>query len=120
MTRHEDIWREQCDATATIHARYGEKAALDYLVGEKLLLFTTTAREHPAFAAQLPAFIGRVRQIFAREVMLNYLGDLEARLVKESHEVDPEDIILGSRAASDLDSLKQVADLLRAESLGTA
>ena len=22
MTRHEDIWREQCDATATIHARY--------------------------------------------------------------------------------------------------
>ena len=120
MTRHEDIWREQCDATATIYARHGEKAALDYLVGEKLLLFTTTAQKHPAFAAQLPAFIGRVRQIFAREVILNYLGDLEARLTEENHDVDPDDLILESRAASDLDSLKQVADLLRVENLGTA
>ena len=33
---------------------------------------------------------------------------------------DPDDIILVSRAASDLNSLQQVADLLRAESLGTA
>ena len=120
MTRHEDIWREQCDATAIIQSRYGEKAALDYLIGEKLLLFTTTAKEHPAFAAQLPAFIGRVRQMFAREVMLRYLHYLEARLNQESHEVDPDDIILVSRAASDLNSLQQVADLLRAESLGTA
>ena len=52
--------------------------------------------------------------------MLRYLHYLEARLTQESHEVDPDDIILVSRAASDLNSLQQVADLLRAESLGTA
>lgn len=120
MTRHEDIWREQCDATAIIQSRYGEKAALDYLIGEKLLLFTSTAQEHPAFAAQLPAFIGRVRQMFAREAIMRYLGDLEVRLIEESHEVDPDDIILESRATRELNSLQQVADLLRAESLGTA
>lgn len=70
MTKHEDIWREQFDATAAIRERHGEKAALDYLVGEKLLHFTTASREHPVFAAQLPAFVARVRRMFEREEML--------------------------------------------------
>ena len=120
MAKHEDIWREQCEATVTIRARYGEKAALDYLVGEKLLHFTTASRDHPTFAAQLPAFVARVRQMFEREAMLPYLTALDARLVEESHEVDLDDIALTSGAASDLESLRQVADLMRAESLGTS
>ncbi len=120
MMIHEDIWREQCDATLTINARYGEKAALDYLIGEKLLHFTSAAREHPAFATQLPSFVAHVRQMFAREVMLHYIAELEARLIEESHEVDPEDITLASGAINDLESLRQIVDLLRVEQLGTA
>jgi hypothetical protein len=43
-----------------------------------------------------------------------------AQITKESHEVDMDDLYLGSAAISDLTSLKQVVDLLRVESLGTA
>ena len=120
MMKHEAIWREQCDATLTIHARHGEKAALDYLIGEKLLHYTSVARKSPAFATQLPSFVAHVRQMFAREVMLHYIADLEARLISESHEVDPEDVTLASGAINDLESLRQIVDLLRVEQLGTA
>ena len=44
LRQFEQIWREQCEASITIRTRHGERAALDYLVGEKLLLFTSTAR----------------------------------------------------------------------------
>ena len=120
MTKHEEIWREQCDATVAIRARYGEKAAIDYLIGEKLLNFTTASRNLPTFAAQLPAFVARVRRMFEREGMLRYLTELDRRLVKKSHKVDFDCIAAKSVAASDLESLRQVADLLRAESLATS
>jgi hypothetical protein len=58
--------------------------------------------------------------MFPREVMLTYLTEMEARLTEESHEVDMDDLSLGSSAISDLTSLKQVADLLRVENLGIA
>lgn len=120
MAKFEEIWRDQCEATVTIQSRYGERAALDYLVGEKLLLFTSTARTRPEFAAQLPAFVARVREMFPREVISNYIEELEARLTEESHQVDADDVFLETAAVGDLTSLLQIADLLRAENLGTA
>lgn len=120
MEKFEDTWRDQCDAAVTIQSRYGEQAALDYLIGEKLLLFTTTARKHPDFARQLPSFVARLRKMFRRDVLLRYLTDLEARLTEDSHEINPEDIGLEPPAKRDLESLKQVADFLRAEALGIA
>jgi hypothetical protein len=120
MAQFEHIWREQCAATDTIRSRHGERAALDYLVGEKLLLYTSTARTRPEFAAQLPAFVTRVREMFPRKVITSYIEELEARLTEESHQVDTEDVFLETTAVSDLTSLFQIADLLRVESLGTA
>jgi len=120
LARFEHIWREQCEATITIQSRYGERAALDYLVGEKLLLFTATARMRPEFAAQLPAFVARIRDMFPQRVMISYLEELEARLTKESRQVDADDLSLDSSAISDLNSLRQIADLLRADNLGIA
>lgn len=120
MAKFEEIWRDQCAATVTICSQYGERAALDYLVGEKLLLFTSTARTRSEFASQLPAFVGRVRQIFSREVILAYVAALERRLTEESHRVDADDVHLDSAAISDLTSLRQIGDFLRAENLGTA
>ena len=52
--------------------------------------------------------------------MLHYIAELEARLIEESHEVDPEDITLTSGAINDLESLRQIVDLLRVERLGTS
>jgi len=120
MTKFDEIWRDQCEATVTIQSRYGERAALDYLVGEKLLLFTSTARTRPEFAAQLPAFVARVRKMFPREVTSTYIKELEHRLTEKSRQVDAEDVSLDSAAISDLTSLLQIADLLRVDNLGTA
>jgi hypothetical protein len=120
VVKFEEIWRDQCEATVTILSRHGERAALDYLVGEKLLLFTSTARTRPEFAAQLPAFVARVRQMFSREVIAIYIEGLEHRLTEKSRQVDAEDVSLDSAAISDLTSLLQIADLLRVDNLGTA
>ena len=120
MIKFEDIWHEQCEAALAIKSNYGERAALEYLVREKLLLFTSTARTRPEFAAQLPAFVGRVRQIFPREVIIAYVAELERSLTEESREVDADDPYLDTRAVCDLNSLIHIADLLRAENLGTA
>ncbi len=120
MAKFEDIWREQCEATHRIRSRHGDNAALEYLVGEKLLHYVSAARNNPAFAEQLPAFVSEVRAMFPREAMASYLTGLEQRLTEDSHVVDPEDAYLGSGAIDDLTSLKQIVDLLRMETLGTA
>jgi hypothetical protein len=55
--KHHDIWIEQCEAARTIKARYGLKAAFDYVVGEKLMNFAGAAFKHPEFAREFPRFI---------------------------------------------------------------
>lgn len=37
--RFEKVWTEQCRATKAIRRRFGAKSALDYLIGEKLMMF---------------------------------------------------------------------------------
>ena len=77
MVKFKDVWRDQCEATVMSQSQYEERAALDYLVGEKILQFASAAKGQSAFAAQLPLFVGRVRQMFPREAMLNYLTELD-------------------------------------------
>jgi hypothetical protein len=45
--KHHEIWLEQCEAARTIKARYGLKAAFDYVVGEKLISFASAASHIP-------------------------------------------------------------------------
>lgn len=120
MVKFENIWREQCDAALNIKSRFGEREALEYLVGEKLLRFVSAARSQPAFAAELPSFVAQIRQTFPREVLLAYLDELEVRLTEKSHDVDMDDTLLWTPEISDLTSLNQIMDLLRAEHLGRA
>ena len=58
--RFEKVWVEQCRATKAIKRRFGAKSALDYLIGEKLVSFAEAARDHPAFARELPKFLGAI------------------------------------------------------------
>ena len=46
------IWQEQCEATRTIRERFGVENALDYLIGEKLLIF---ARQPTRTQSSLPS-----------------------------------------------------------------
>jgi hypothetical protein len=66
--RFEKIWIEQCRARRSVKRRFGVKAALDYLVGEKLRTFCgrrPARRRVPARAAAIPcgglASVQRVR-----------------------------------------------------------
>ncbi|MCO6361594.1 hypothetical protein [Paracoccus sp. 08] len=120
MSKFEHLWREQCEAAETVKTRYGEQAAFDYLVGEKLLNFVSAAKDRPEFAAQLPAFVAGVRQLFSGDAMASYLETLEVRLVEKTHDVDDADMEILGADTSDLECLRQIADLLRTPSLGTA
>ena len=60
-------WIEQCEATQTIRARFGLKAAFDFIVGKKLINFTEAASRHRDFAQELTRFISEVRRMFTPE-----------------------------------------------------
>jgi len=95
MGKFEDIWREQCEATHGNRKRFSDEATLDYLVGEKLLHYVSAARDNPAFATLLPAFVGEVRQMFPRENMASYITRLEQRLTKTATSLPSRIRILG-------------------------
>jgi hypothetical protein len=71
------IWIEQCEATKGIRDRYGNKSALNYLIGEKLFHFVQAAEQHPEFAAELPAFLAEIGRLFKPEEIGEYLDYLE-------------------------------------------
>jgi hypothetical protein len=56
--RFEKVWIEQCKATRAIRRRFGAVSALDYLIGEKLIMFAEAARHESNFARELPRFSG--------------------------------------------------------------
>lgn len=62
--RPEQIWPEQCEAALDIHERFGNRRALDYLVGEKFVRFLAAAASEPGFKAQVPAFAARIKILF--------------------------------------------------------
>lgn len=116
----ENIWKEQCEAAETIMARYDQKAAFDYLVGEKLLHYMSAAKDRPEFARQLPVFVAEVRRPFPASEIAPQLDALQANLVERASRDDELNFDLPSPAHEELDNLRQVADLLRASNLGVA
>ena len=67
--KHHQVWIEQCEAAWTIRERFGLEAAFDHVVGEKLMNFARVARDHPAFARELPRFASEVRRLFSADEM---------------------------------------------------
>lgn len=76
-TEFHKIWIEQCAATEDIREQFGMKSALDYLIGEKLFTFVTTAEQDAEFAAELPAFVAAIQRLFSAEEIRAYLDHLE-------------------------------------------
>jgi len=50
---------------------------LDYLIGEKLFTFVTASEQNADFAAELPAFVAAIQQLFSAEEIRAYLDHLE-------------------------------------------
>jgi hypothetical protein len=60
------IWIAQCEAAETVRARFGLKAAFNYIVGEKLINFVEAASDNRAFAQELPRLLTGARQSLAK------------------------------------------------------
>jgi len=80
MGRARTLRMSQCDVAPSIRRKYGLKAALDYLVSEKLLNFADAAAAHPDFAHELPMFIAEVRRMFTPEEIREHLAVLVPRV----------------------------------------
>ncbi len=63
----EKKWEAQCEAAERIAAQHGPAAALDYLIGEKLDEHVQAAATNVKFRHELPRFVARIREIFARD-----------------------------------------------------
>jgi hypothetical protein len=117
------IWIEQCEAARTIKARYGLKAAFDYLVGEKLMNFASAASKYPEFAREFPRFISAVRGMFTPQEMRTHIARLEREQSEKAIDVSDEDELSRESPVAAAERVRQfttVKELLTAAELGTS
>jgi hypothetical protein len=117
------IWIEQCEAAQTVRARFGLKAAFDYVVGEKLINFAEAASHHRPFAQELPRFISEVRRMFTPEEIAAQLTRIEHEGNEKDEDVPDEDDPLRESPASIVERARQfmtIKELLTATTLGTS
>ncbi len=81
--RFEKIWVKQCKATKGIRKRFGAKSALDYLIGEKLMMFAEEAERRPEFAKELPRFLAAIWQVFNRYELAGYVASQKPMVRKQ-------------------------------------
>lgn len=62
-----EIWTDSCRAATDIQAQYGDNAAIDYVIGDKLMACAQMGETHPEFLAELPPFSARIREMFDRD-----------------------------------------------------
>jgi hypothetical protein len=120
------VWMEQCEAAVDIRLRYGPRAAFDYVVGEKLLMFADAATRRPEFARELPRFVARVRSLFTPEELQTHIARLEHdRIAREalSAEIEEEDDPFRESPKTAAERARQFAtmkEFLTAAELGTS
>ena len=68
-----EIWIEQCEAAWEIEDGFGTQRALSYLIGEKFLNFLEAADDDSEFRAELPAFVAKIKTIFERWQLAEYI-----------------------------------------------
>ena len=73
MTEPHKIWIDQCEAGENIEAEFGTQKALDYLIGEKFLDSLEAAEVNADFRAEIPDFVGKIKTIFERLQLTQYL-----------------------------------------------
>jgi hypothetical protein len=110
-----DICKDQWAAARSVRARRGILSALDYLIGEKLLIYAETAATRPEFARQLPRFVAEVRHIFSGEEAQELPGSSRAHGGDDDFLGDSPDQRAAKRAR-----LARLKDLLTLPVLGTA
>ena len=95
-----EIWTDCCKATVDIRVRHGVPAAVDYLVGEKLMVFAQMGESDPQFLAELPAFSQKIRSMFTSEQIAEYFARAD-----DADRVEP-DIFKGA-TPEDIEALEE-------------
>lgn len=120
------VWMKQCEAARNIRLRYGPKAAFDYIVAEKLLMFVEAAASHPEFGRELPRFVACVRGLFTPEEMQIGIARIEReRMAREIllTQMEEEDDPFRENPEAAAERARQFSimkELLIAEELGTS
>ena len=124
--RFQEIWKEQCEAARSVREQHGVVAALDYLIGEKLMIFAETAVSRPEFARELPRFIAEIRCTFGAKEIRIYLEHLERMQTLEDEELSDQttedDILIETpeQRAAARKRMSRLHDLLTSTVLGTS
>ena len=121
--KQHEIWIEQCEAAQKIKARYGLKAAFDYVVGEKLMHFASAAYQHPAFARELPRFVSEVRRMFTPDEIRTHIARLEREQNEKAMDISEEDELFRESSAAAAERAQRfttIKELLTATALGTS
>ena len=125
MGRARTLWQSQCDVAPSLREKYGLKAALDYLVSEKLFTFAEAATSHPGFAHELPLFVAKIRRLFTPEEIRAYFATLVPRAEEAARaEAEAGEDDFGTISPGELDArlgqLSLMKHLLEADQLGTS
>lgn len=124
--RFQEIWKEQCEAARSVREQHGVVSALDYLIGEKLIIFAETAVSRPEFARELPRFIAEIRSMFGAEEIRIYLEHLERMQTLDDEELSDQNteddklIETPEQRAAARERLSRLHDLLTSTVLGTS
>jgi hypothetical protein len=124
--RFQGIWKEQCEAARSVREQHGVVSALDYLIGEKLMIFAETAISRPEFARELPRFIAEIRCTFGAKEIRIYLEHLERMQTLEDEELSDQttedDILIETpeQRAAARERMSRLHDLLTSTVLGTS
>jgi len=124
--RFQDVWVGQCAAAVRIREDHGVKDAFNYIIGEKLMVYTQTARPGRSLRGSCRGSSRKVRRLFSAEEIREHLirierEDREAAEAASGEEIDgidevarPEDV------AAQVERFAAMKELLTAEQLGTS
>jgi hypothetical protein len=68
----QEIWTDCCDAALHVAAQHGPDAAIDYVVGDKLMMFAELGESRPEYLAELPGFSARIRSMFTADEIIDH------------------------------------------------
>jgi hypothetical protein len=103
FTTPRERWQDYCRVVPDIQARHGVSAALEYVVGEKLMMFAQTAETEEGFRVELPAFCQTIRELFTKDALEGYFEAAEKDSRVES------DLFRGADA-EEADELREILE----------